>query len=157
MARNISQKAGLTTPLTVYNRTAQRSHDFAASLPNPSSVKVVESVEEAVSSADIIFTSLGDDASVRGIYAAALKIPGSIKGKLFVETSTVLPETTNEVAQKAAEAGAGFVACPGMLSTPILQLALCNWLLELINGQYSAHPWLPTLAASSPSPLALPR
>jgi len=119
MARNISQKVGLTTPLTVYNRTTQRSHDFAASLSDPSRVKVVESVEEAVSSGDIIFTSLGDDASVRGVYDAALKFPSGIRDKLFVETSTVLPETTNELAQKTAEAGAGFVACP-MFGTPVV-------------------------------------
>ncbi|KAF8243325.1 NAD(P)-binding protein [Wilcoxina mikolae CBS 423.85] len=112
MARNISQKANLSKPLIIQNRTTQRAHDLAASLDNPSSVQVVESVQDAVGPADVVFTSLGDDASVKDIYESMLKTPGGVNGKLFVETSTVLPETTNEICEKVLAAGAEFVASP---------------------------------------------
>jgi len=68
------------------------------------------SIDEAVSKADIIFTCVGDDAAINNIVDAALK--GNIKGKLFVDCSTVHPDTSEELAKKITEAGAEFVACP---------------------------------------------
>jgi 3-hydroxyisobutyrate dehydrogenase-like beta-hydroxyacid dehydrogenase len=114
MARNIAQKANLLHPLIIQNRTVQRAHDLAASLDKPGSVRVVESVQDAVQPADAVFTSLGDDKSVQAIYEDILKTPGGVNGKLFVETSTVLPETTNAVCEMVLAAGGEFVASPGM-------------------------------------------
>jgi len=114
MARNIAQKANLLHPLIIQNRTVQRAHELAASLDKPGSVRVVESVQDAVQPADAVFTSLGDDKSVQAIYEDILKTPGGVNGKLFVETSTVLPETTNAVCEMVLAAGGEFVASPGM-------------------------------------------
>jgi 3-hydroxyisobutyrate dehydrogenase-like beta-hydroxyacid dehydrogenase len=114
MARNIALKAGLTHPLVIQNRTQQRAKDFAASLPNPAAVQVVATIDEAAKAADIVFTSLGEDADVQSLYESILKaLGGSLAGKLFVETSTILPETTNAVAQQVTAAGGEFVAAPG--------------------------------------------
>ena len=113
MAGNIAAKAKLSSPLIIHNRTAKRAHDFATALESPSSVQVADTVEDAVSPADIVFTSLGDDASVRQMYETILKTPGGVDGKLFVETSTIHPETTNEINELVKAAGAKFVACPG--------------------------------------------
>ncbi|KAI5813887.1 NAD binding domain of 6-phosphogluconate dehydrogenase-domain-containing protein [Pyronema omphalodes] len=112
MARNIVTKANLQHPMIIFNRTISRATDFASSLEKPSSVQVVESVSAAVKPADIIFTSLGDDASVVSIYDEILTTSGPVKGKLFIETSTILPETTNSIAEKVLAAGAEFVASP---------------------------------------------
>ena len=117
MARNIAQKGCLAHPLTVYNRTAQRAHGFAAAAGAPTSaIQVAETVADAVARADIVFTSLGDDASVRDTFDTILgssSSPGGVRGKLFVETSTILPATTNEIAARVLAAGAEFIACPG--------------------------------------------
>jgi 3-hydroxyisobutyrate dehydrogenase-like beta-hydroxyacid dehydrogenase len=112
MARNICAKANLTHPLLIFNRTVSRAQEFAAAFANPSSVQVAENVVAAVKPADIVFTSLGDDASVVAIYDEILAA-GPVTGKLFIETSTILPETTNEIAEKVLAAGAEFVASPG--------------------------------------------
>lgn len=127
MARNIAQKANLALPLIIQNRTLQRCTDLAASLSNPASVKAVESVESAVQPAAIVFTSLGNDASVQAIYESILKTPGGVAGKIFVETSTILPETTNEIAEKVIRAGAEFVALPGNKSRPRAQSLYPYW------------------------------
>ena len=68
------------------------------------------SLEEAVLKADIIFTCLGDDAAIRDTIATAIK--GDVKGKLFVDCSTVHPNTTNQLAKDIQEKGAEMVACP---------------------------------------------
>lgn len=39
-----------------------------------------------------------------------------MKGKVFVETSTILPETADQVAEIVEKAGAEFVTCPGEYS-----------------------------------------
>jgi 3-hydroxyisobutyrate dehydrogenase-like beta-hydroxyacid dehydrogenase len=114
MARNIALKANLAHPLVIQNRTQHRAEDFAASLPNPAAVQVAATVDEAVATAGIVFTSLGNDASVRDMYGTILKAcGGSLAGKLFVETSTILPQTTNEVSELVIAAGGEFVAAPG--------------------------------------------
>ncbi len=57
---------------------------------------------------------MGDDAAVNDIVDKALEI--NVKGKLFVDCSTVHPKTSNDIGQKLAEKGAEFVACPGELT-----------------------------------------
>jgi len=107
MASNIATKAGLHYPLAIFNRTEKRSHDFATKVTG---VTISPSIESAVESSDIIFTSMGDDASLVGTFKKALS--GDVKGKLFVETSTVLPETVEKLAKLCEEKGAGFLASP---------------------------------------------
>ena len=136
MARNIAQKANLARPLIIQNRTAQRSKDFAASLSNPSLVAVVETIAEAVTPADIIFTSLGDDVSVRDMYTEILSVPGGVAGKLFVESSTILPETTNELSERAFNAGAEFVAMPGTCTFPGFARAPANFADSLWRARH---------------------
>lgn len=113
MARNIIAKANLEKPLIIYNRTIKRCQDLQDSLDDPTLLRVAESIEEAIGAADIIFTSLSSDASVNLIIGSALQTPGGVKGKLFVETSTILPETSDDVAQRVRDAGAEFIAAPG--------------------------------------------
>jgi 3-hydroxyisobutyrate dehydrogenase-like beta-hydroxyacid dehydrogenase len=109
MCKNIVEKGNLDKPLITFNRTQKRAMDLSQSLPSGKST-VASSIDEAVSKADIIFTCVGDDAAINDIIDAALK--GSTKGKLFVDCSTVHPDTSEELAKKITEAGAEFVACP---------------------------------------------
>ncbi|KAN0104547.1 NAD binding domain of 6-phosphogluconate dehydrogenase domain containing protein [Hyaloscypha variabilis] len=109
MCKNLVEKGDLDKPLIIFNRTEKRATDLAKSLPSRKS-SVASSIDEAVSKADIIFTCVGDDAAINETIDAALK--GSTKGKLFVDCSTVHPDTTEELAKKITGAGAEFVACP---------------------------------------------
>ena len=53
----------------------------------------------------------GDDAAVKENVATMMK--GDVKGKLFVDCSTIHPDTTNMIARDIEAQSARFVACPG--------------------------------------------
>ena len=109
MCKNLVEKGELSEPLIIFNRTKQQADDLSAKLTQGKST-VASSLEEAVSKGDIIFTCLGDDSAVQNTYATAVK--GNVKGKLFVDCSTVHPETTEALVKAVTAKGAEFVACP---------------------------------------------
>jgi len=109
MCKNLVEKGQLDKPLIIYNRTEKRATDLSKSLTSGKST-VVSTVEDAVSKADIIFTCVGDDAAINSIIDTALNV--NTKGKLFVDCSTVHPDTAEGLAKKITAAGAEFVACP---------------------------------------------
>jgi 3-hydroxyisobutyrate dehydrogenase-like beta-hydroxyacid dehydrogenase len=112
MVKNIVAKANLEASLIIFNRSVERSEVLQASLGGPDKLSIADSIEGAVSQSDIIFTSLAGDASVVEVIDKALGCPNGVKGKLFVETSTILPNTTNTLAEKVRCAGGEFVAAP---------------------------------------------
>jgi 3-hydroxyisobutyrate dehydrogenase-like beta-hydroxyacid dehydrogenase len=116
MCKNLVEKGNLDRPLILYNRTVQRSEDLAAKLGKDKTL-VVKSVEEAVSQSDIIFACLLNDQAIEETVVAAIK--AVIKGKIFVDCSTVHPDTTNKLAKLIEGAGASFVACP-VFGAPIM-------------------------------------
>lgn len=109
MCKNIVEKGQLDKPLIIYNRTQKRATDLS-NLLSPGKSIAVSTIGEAVSKADIIFTCVGDDAAIEETINAALQ--GDVKGKLFVDCSTVHPDTTAGLEKKITAAGAEFVACP---------------------------------------------
>ena len=84
--------------------------DLQAKLPEGKST-VASTIDDAVTKSDIIFTCLGDDAAITDTIATAVQ--GDVKGKLFVDCSTVHPDTTNMLSKTIEAQGAHFVACPG--------------------------------------------
>lgn len=110
MVKNIVEKGEFSGPVLVYNRTTARSEKLVSSLPH-GKAKVTTSISEAVEQADIIFACLSNDSAIEETLAEALKSPAA-KGKLFVDCSTVHPNTTNKLAKTTNAAGAEFVACP---------------------------------------------
>ncbi|RYP67013.1 hypothetical protein DL769_005873 [Monosporascus sp. CRB-8-3] len=110
MVKNLVEKGNLEKPLILYNRTQKRSEDLAAKLAE-GKTEIVGSIEEGVKKADIVFTILSNDAAVRAVFSSALA-SGDVAGKLFVECSTIHPDTTVQLARDAAAVGAQFVASP---------------------------------------------
>jgi 3-hydroxyisobutyrate dehydrogenase-like beta-hydroxyacid dehydrogenase len=110
MCKNLIEKGSLQAPLILYNRTQKRSEDLAASHPS-STTKVASTIAEAVGPSDIIFTCLGDDAAVQDTITSALQ-SSNVTGKLFVDCSTIHPDTTNALSEQITGAGAHFVAMP---------------------------------------------
>ncbi|CRG86880.1 hypothetical protein PISL3812_03892 [Talaromyces islandicus] len=113
MCKNIVEKGNLSSPLIIYNRTASRAASFSESLGGPSKAIPVSSIPDAVKPADIIFICVGDDQAVESIISSALETgAGDIKGKLFVDCSTIHPDTTRKIDAQIRASGASFVACP---------------------------------------------
>lgn len=109
MCKNLVEKGDLSQPLIIFNRTQTRSEDLSSKLGAGKS-KVAGTIAEAVSPADIIFTCLGDDKAMQETIDTALK--QDVKGKLFVDCSTIHPDTTNALSKQIINKGAHFVACP---------------------------------------------
>lgn len=107
MCKNLVEKGDLDKPLIIFNRTQKRATDLTAKLPSGKSI-VAPSLQDAVSKADIIFTCLGDDAAVKDTIAQAVN--GDVKGKLFVDCSTIHPDSTNMLAKNIQSHGAELVA-----------------------------------------------
>jgi 3-hydroxyisobutyrate dehydrogenase-like beta-hydroxyacid dehydrogenase len=109
MCKNLVEKGKLSEPLIIYNRTQKRADDLSSKL-GQDKTKVAATIEETVKNSDIIFTCVGDDKAINDTIDAALKI--NVKGKLFVDCSTVHPDTTNGLAKRITAAGGEFVASP---------------------------------------------
>lgn len=110
MIKNIVEKGTYTSPMFIYNRTQSKAEKLASALPSDKA-EVATSIEACVSQSDIIFICVGDDAAVISTIETALKTP-ACKEKLFVDCSTIHPDTTNKIASMVESAGSEFVAMP---------------------------------------------
>ncbi|KNG85757.1 oxidoreductase [Aspergillus nomiae NRRL 13137] len=95
-------------PSLIYNRTTSRAETFAAQHPNTA---LASSIQEAVTKSDIIFSCVGDDAAITQTIDTAVGA-GDLKNKLFVDLSTVHPDTTKSISDKIQKHGGRFVASP---------------------------------------------
>jgi 3-hydroxyisobutyrate dehydrogenase-like beta-hydroxyacid dehydrogenase len=112
MCRNIVTKSTIPPPLMVYNRTTSRSQDLAQSV-GEEMIQVVETLNaEAIQKADIIFTCLSNDSAVEDTLNTIIKAVPDLSGKLFVDSSTIHPDTTTKLSELATKAGGAFLAAP---------------------------------------------
>ncbi|KAL1959751.1 hypothetical protein VTO42DRAFT_1337 [Malbranchea cinnamomea] len=118
MVKNLLEKGNLSSPLILYNRTQSRATELAKVLLQPT--KIATSIPDAVAPASIVFTCLGDDAAVEETLNKALEST-DISGKLFVDCSTVHPDTTRRIASLLDSRGASFVACPVFGAPPVAE------------------------------------
>jgi 3-hydroxyisobutyrate dehydrogenase-like beta-hydroxyacid dehydrogenase len=109
MTQNLVSKGNLDAPLILYNRTRARTDEQVTKIGSDK-CRAVDTVGEAVKDADIIFTIMANDAAVKETYEAAMK--EDVKGKIFVECSTIDPDTTTWVEKALESKGAGFVGSP---------------------------------------------
>ncbi|KAH7133469.1 NAD binding domain of 6-phosphogluconate dehydrogenase-domain-containing protein [Dactylonectria macrodidyma] len=109
MSKNIVEKGNLDSPLLIYNRSSKRTVDFSRSLPE-GKTEVVESLTDGISRADVIFSCISNDEAVQELFKTVLEV--DITGKLFIESSTIHPDTTEAVAKEVVARGAEFVAAP---------------------------------------------
>lgn len=134
------------SPLILYNRTTEKCHDLASSLP-PGSTQIVPSLKEGISKADIIFSCLSNDAAVESTYQTIISdlitaaTPDGLRGKFFIGTETVHPDTAETLADRLAAHGADFIACP-VLGPPAAAAI----------GQLIAFPAGPAAALSRAEP-----
>lgn len=137
---SLIEHANLDSPLLLYNRTAKRASDLAASLPRETT-KAVTSIPEGISQADIIFTCVSDDRAAEETYKAICRANGgssaakTLAGKVLVGMETVAPETANRIAQLVHASGGEYVACP-VLGPP--QAAAQGMLLAIPAGPAAA-------------------
>ncbi|OAR03072.1 hypothetical protein LLEC1_05278 [Akanthomyces lecanii] len=107
ICKNLAQHAPLEEPVVVWNRTMEKAESLAATSDR---IEAAKSLADAVSRADIVCLCLADDAAVSCVVDEATQV--SVAGKLFVDLSTVHPDTDQAQADKVQSLGAAFIACP---------------------------------------------
>ncbi|PKG25345.1 NAD(P)-dependent oxidoreductase [Niallia nealsonii] len=95
--------------LFIYNRTKIK----AESLVNIGAT-FCEDPSKVVYLSDVIITMVSDDDAVKSIYSSegGLFENGNAQGKLFIDMSTVSPETSKSIADKCEKMGAYFLDAP---------------------------------------------
>lgn len=94
--------------VTVWNRTRTKAEALAAH-----GAKVVDTPAQLASATDVILSILTDAQAIAAAYDGPNgMLAGDIKGKLFVEMSTVRPETERALAARARARGAALIDCP---------------------------------------------
>jgi 3-hydroxyisobutyrate dehydrogenase len=109
MGSAIAQRLmGLGHELAVWNRTAEKTKPLAAA-----GATVAATLSQLAASSDTIITILTDAAAIDAAYHGGDGLlSGDISGKLFIEMSTVRPETERKLAARITEKGAVMVECP---------------------------------------------
>ena len=94
--------------LVVWNRSSDKTKPLVAA-----GAKVAASPAELAGQVDTIVTILTNRDAIASVYEGASGLlSGNVKGKLFIEMSTVQPETEVALAEKVRAKGGVFVECP---------------------------------------------
>jgi len=106
------------TEVVVFNRTRAKADEVARS----SGAEVAGSAREAVRGAQVVLSSLADDAAVEAAYAGPDGLAaGLASGAVVCETSTIHPRTLEVVGPLVAERGASLLDTPVSGSVQLLE------------------------------------
>jgi 3-hydroxyisobutyrate dehydrogenase len=94
--------------VTVWNRTPDKATPLAAA-----GAKIAGSPAEVAAASEAVVTLLTDGAAIDAVYNGPNGLlSGDVKGKLFIEMSTVAPKVETDLAPKVRATGAALVECP---------------------------------------------
>jgi len=93
--------ASLGHEMMVWNRSADKAR--------ATGFKVAATPAELATGSETVISILADAAAVNAVYAQMLP---AMRGRLFIEMSTVRPEVSRALAQKVRGAGGAFIECP---------------------------------------------
>lgn len=126
MASNLL-KAGFE--VTVYNRTESKAQPLVEK-----GAKLATSIQGLVDCSDAIITMVSDDAAVKAVFEGPNGILScrGLSGKLAIDMSTVSPDTTKYLAEKASVLGLSYLDAPVSGS---VKPALDGQLVILVGGE----------------------
>ena len=94
--------------VTVWNRNAGKTKALA-----DAGAKLAATPAELASAVEAAITILTDGAAIDAVYnGPSGLLSGNVKGKLFIEMSTVAPKVETDLAAKVRAKGAALVECP---------------------------------------------
>lgn len=94
--------------VVVWNRSAAKSAEAAAA-----GARIAQSLQEVADASDVVLSILFDDAAVEEVYLGPNGLLASqCAGRIFVDMSTIRPETIRKIAAAASERGASLVDAP---------------------------------------------
>jgi 3-hydroxyisobutyrate dehydrogenase len=99
---------GCAHAVTVWNRTPQKAKALAAV-----GAAVAATPRELSNASDVVITVLTDAAAIDATYHGANGLlAGDVRGKLYIEMSTVRPEIETALAARVSAKGAALIECP---------------------------------------------
>lgn len=99
---------GLGQQVTVWNRTPDKTKSLAAA-----GARVAATPAALAAESETVITILTDAKAIESVYHGPRGLlSGNVSGKLFVEMSTVRPETAVALASKVKQKGAAMIDCP---------------------------------------------
>jgi len=99
---------GLGHEVTVWNRTVEKTRPLAAA-----GARVAATPAHLAAACETVITILTDAQAIAAAYHGTDGLlSGSVSGKLFIEMSTVRPQTERALAEKIRAKGAAMVECP---------------------------------------------
>lgn len=96
-------------PIILYNRTQSKAEEQSERIGHSI---VAQSLAEVISKSDIIWSCLQNETAVAETFEQILSL--NVKGKLFLESSTIVPEHVDALAKRCIAAGAEYVSMPGL-------------------------------------------
>jgi 3-hydroxyisobutyrate dehydrogenase len=94
--------------MTIWNRTPGKTESLAAQ-----GVRVAESPEALATACDLVITMLTDATAIDATYRGdGGLLGGDVRGKLFIEMSTVRPEVEKALERSVKAKGASLIECP---------------------------------------------
>jgi len=90
----------------VWNRTAEKAAPLVQA-----GAKEAESPAELARAAETVVTTLTDAAALDGVFGGSTGLLARASGKLFIEMSTVQPETQIALAERVRNVGGAYVEC----------------------------------------------
>ena len=93
--------ASLGHEMMVWNRSADKAR--------ATGLKMASTPAELAAASEAVISMLADAAAVNSVYAQMLP---AMRGRLFIDMSTVRPDVSQALAQRIHGAGAAFVECP---------------------------------------------
>jgi 3-hydroxyisobutyrate dehydrogenase len=114
--------------VTVWNRSADKTKPLA-----DAGAAVAATAADLAKAAEVVITILTDAAAIEAVYGGTTGLlAGDVRDKLFIEMSTVQPQTEIALAQKVRAKDAAFVECPvGGTTGPARQ----GQLVGLLGGE----------------------
>jgi 3-hydroxyisobutyrate dehydrogenase len=101
-----SRLASLGHEIMVWNRTPDKARAVAAS----AGLKVAATPKELAAASEAVISFLTDAAAVERVFEGLLE--ADVKGKLFIEMSTVRPAVQRKISSRVKDKGAAYVECP---------------------------------------------
>jgi 3-hydroxyisobutyrate dehydrogenase len=113
--------------VVLWNRTSDKAEQLHLG-------RVAATPAEAARDAEIVISSLTNDAAVRDVYLGDNGVLRSAAGKLLIEASTAGPDIADELGQDAQGQGARFLEAPVIGSVPAVE---SGKLLILASGDHA--------------------
>jgi 3-hydroxyisobutyrate dehydrogenase len=131
MGTAIAQRLlGLGHEVAVWNRTADNAGEA-----RKAGARWTPTLDQLVDDSEVVISFLFDDAAVERVYLGPNGLlTGRVEGRLFIDMSTVSPETHGRVASAMASRNASFIECPVSGSIPT---ALSGTLVGFAGGNAS--------------------